>query len=397
MADTASGIEDIAKAGRRIVVRVDFNVPLDGDRITDETRLLAALPTLELLRDRGARTVLLSHLGRPNGPDPKYSLAPVAKRLRELLGSKVLFCDSDQVVCREATDMASEVGDGEFLLLENLRFNSGEKQNDPEFAKKLASLGEYYVDDAFGASHRSHASVVGIADYLPAVPGLLLERELSVLGSLTKNPKRPFGAVLGGSKVSDKIAVIKNLIGICDKLLIGGGMCFTFFKARGGQIGDSLCEDDQLEYAAELVKEAEAQGVELILPTDIVIAQEFSNDTETRIVPSDEIPDGWLGLDIGPESAAAYANAVRECQTVFWNGPMGVFEIDAFANGTEVVARAIANCSATTIAGGGDTDAAIHKYELGDKITHVSTGGGASMKLLEGMLLPGVEVLKEQP
>jgi len=396
MTDTPSGIDDIAKAGRRIVVRVDFNVPLDGDRITDETRLMAALPTLELLRDRGARTVLISHLGRPIGPDPKYSLAPVAKRLGELLGNKVHFCDSEQVVCREATDMASEVGNGEFLLLENLRFNSGEKQNDPEFAEKLASLGDYYVDDAFGASHRSHASVVGIADYLPAVPGLLLERELSVLGSLIKNPKRPFAAVLGGSKVSDKIAVIKNLIGICDKLLIGGGMCFTFFKARGGQIGDSLCEDDQLDYATEIVQEAEAQGVELILPTDIVIAQEFSNDTETKVVPSDEIPAGWLGLDIGPDSATAYASAVCECQTVFWNGPMGVFEIDAFANGTEVVARAIANCSATTIAGGGDTDAAIHKYGLGDKITHVSTGGGASMKLLEGMLLPGVEVLKEQ-
>lgn len=397
-ANTAVGgrrsIRDIDLRGKRAVMRADLNAPIGDDgHVADDTRLRAVLPTLNLIRENGGSAVLLSHLGRPSAPEPKFSLAPVASKLSELLGAPVHFCPEQTVTGEQASRMASELKAGEFLLLENLRFNPGEKSNDPSFASQLASLGDIYVNDAFGTSHRSHASVVGIAERLPAVSGLLLDRELEALGGLLKDPERPFASVLGGSKVSDKLDVITRLLDLCDKILIGGAMCFTFFKARGYEVGDSLLEEDQLDNARRLEESARAKGVELILPTDVVIAQTISDDAETRVVPANAVPKGWKGLDIGPDSAKAYAEALSGCKTIFWNGPMGVFELDKFAEGTRVVADAVAVSQGKTIVGGGDTDAAVHKYGIEEHITHISTGGGASMQVLEGKQLPGVEAL----
>jgi phosphoglycerate kinase len=378
--------------GRRVLVRNDFNVPLDDGRVTDDLRVRAAVPTLRWLVEHGARVVCCSHLGRPKGKrDERYSLAPVVPVLAEHLGREVRFVDD--VAGEAAQSAARELADGEVLLLENLRFEPGETDNDPEFAGRLASLAELYVDDAFGAAHRAHASVVGVAERLPAYAGYLLAGEVRELSRLLEDPERPFVAVLGGSKVSDKLAVLDSLLGRVDALVIGGGMCFTFLAAQGLEVGGSLFEKDQVDAVRQLAARAEEEGKRLLLPTDVVVADDYAEDATSRTVPADGIEPGWRGLDIGPETAAAFAAEIALARTVFWNGPMGVFEWDQFAAGTRRVAEAVAASDAYTVVGGGDSAAAVAELGLAGRIDHLSTGGGASLEMLEGKTLPGVAAI----
>ena len=395
---TKLSVTDVPVRGKRVLVRVDFNVPLNENLvITDESRIVGALPTVRYLVENGAKTILCSHLGRPKGKFvPEMSLAPVAKRLAELMPDvKVIF--ASDVIGDDAKSKVAELKDGEILLLENLRFHKEEEKNDPEFAKALADYAELYVSDAFGTVHRAHASTEGVAHYLPAVCGFLIEKELRVMGGALAEPARPFVAILGGKKVGDKIGVIRNLLNKCDTLLIGGAMSYTFFKAMGHGIGTSLLDAESIDLAKELLEEAKAKGVRMLLPVDCVVGKEFAPDTEHMTIPFDAMPEGYQGLDIGEKTAELYSQVIREAKTVIWNGPMGVFEMDAFAKGTEAVARACAECEGVTIIGGGDSASAINKFGLGDKMTHISTGGGASLEFLEGKTLPGVAALMDRP
>ena len=382
-------------AGRRVLVRVDLNVPVDGGVVGDDTRIRAALPTIRALRDRGARVVLCSHLGRPKGQrDDRFSLAPVAVRLAELLGAPVAF--AGDCVGPEAEAAAAALDDGGVLLLENLRFHAEEEANDPAFADRLAALADLYVNDAFGAAHRAHASTEGVAHRLPACLGLLMEREVAVLTALLDDPARPFVAIVGGVKVADKIAVLDRLVEVADAVLIGGAMAFTFLVADGGRVGASLHEDADGQAIALRARAKAAQtGCELVLPVDVLAADAFSADAATQVAPADAVPDGWMGLDIGPASARLYADRIAGAATVLWNGPMGAFELPPFAAGTRAVAEAVAACGGTTVVGGGDSVAAITQFGFADSVTHVSTGGGASLELLEGRVLPGVAAIPE--
>lgn len=388
-------IDQLDAKGKRALVRVDFNVPVKDGVVTDDTRIQKALPTINKLVDEGARVVLMSHLGRPSGEgfEEAYSLMPAAKRLQELIGRDVKL--AKDTVGEDAQMLVDGMGDGDVVVLENLRFDKREKKNDPEFAKQLASLGDVYVNDAFGTAHRAHASTAGVADYLPAYAGYLMQNEVETLTSMMDDPKRPFVAILGGSKVSDKIKVIDSLLDKADTLIIGGGMCFTFLLAEGKGVGKSLKEEDWVERAREMVKKAEKNGVKLLLPVDVVVAEEMSEDAQTQTVSVDDIPENAMGLDIGPETAAIYADAIRKAACVFWNGPMGVFEMKPFEEGTKSIAMTVAeNADADTVIGGGDSVAAVNKFDVADKMTFISTGGGASMELVQGEALPGVEALK---
>lgn len=391
-------IKDVNVEGKRVFVRCDFNVPLDAEgNITDDNRIRAALPTIKYLLDHGAKVVLASHLGRPkNGPEEKYSLKPVAKRLNELLGGKVTM--ASDVIGEDAQAKVAALKNGEAVLLENVRYHKEEEKNDPEFAKKLAAFADIYVNDAFGTAHRAHASTEGISHFVKtSVAGFLIEKELEIMGGALNNPKRPFVAILGGAKVSDKIGVINNLLEKVDKLLIGGAMAYTFIVAKGGKVGKSMLETDKVDLAKELLEKAAAKGVELYLPVDTVIAKEFKADAESKVCPTMEIPDEWEGLDIGPKTAEIFADVIKSAKTVIWNGPMGVFEFPKFAVGTKAVAQALAdNPEATTIIGGGDSAAAIEQLGYADKVTHISTGGGASLEYLEGKVLPGIACLNDK-
>ncbi len=424
-------IEDIAVGGKKVIARCDFNVPMDGDRITDDKRIVGALPTIKYLLDQGAAVILCSHFGRPHNildakleldkkekkkvealpaeeqaaatakyleaaknDDKKFSLAPVAKRLSELLGIEVQM--AKDVIGADAKAKAAALKPGEVLLLENVRFHKKETKNDPEFAKEMASMAVIYVNDAFGTAHRAHASTAGLADYLPAVCGYLIQKEISVMGGALSDPKRPFVAILGGAKVSDKIGVINNLIDKVDTLIIGGGMAYTFFKAQGLEIGTSICEHDKLDLALELMNKAKAKGVNFMLPADNKLGKAYAPDTESMVVNSDAIPAGWMGLDIGPKSQADFSKVLKNAGTVVWNGPMGVSEWENFAAGTEAVAKAVAESGAISIIGGGDSAAAVEKLGFADKMTHVSTGGGASLEFLEGKTLPGIACLLDK-
>ncbi len=386
-------VRDIEVDGKAVLVRVDFNVPLDKGAITDDTRIRAAVPTIEYLIQRGAKTILCSHLGRPKGkPNPAYSLAPAAARLAEILGRPVPL--APDCVGAEVEKMVRGMSKGDVLLLENLRFHAEEEANDAQFARSLASLAEIYVDDAFGSAHRAHASTAGVASDLPAVAGLLMEKELNFLGGALTNPARPFIAILGGAKVSDKIAVIQNLLGKVDRLLIGGGMANTFLKAQGKEIGQSLVEDEKVEVARDLLRQG---GDKLALPVDVVCAREVDANSERRTLAADAVPPGWRILDIGPQTVENFKNHLKGGRTVVWNGPMGVFEVEPFAAGTFAVARALADLpGATTIIGGGDSAAAVEQAGVADRVTHISTGGGASLEFLEGKELPGVAVLEDR-
>ncbi len=389
-------VRDIDLKNKRVLVRVDFNVPQDdAGKITDDSRIVGALPTIRYLVEQQAKVVLMSHLGRPKGEvNMKYSLAPAAERLSELLGQPVKM--AKDVIGPDADQVVAGLKVGEVCLLENLRFHKEEEKNAPEFAKKLASYGDIYVNDAFGTAHRAHASTEGVAHYLPAVSGFLIEKELQFLGKALEDPDRPFVAILGGAKVSDKIGVINNLLEKVDVLIIGGGMAFTFAKAQGGEIGKSLLEADRLDYAREMIEKAKRKGVQLLLPVDTVAADAFSNDAKIEVVPTEKIPEGYMGLDIGPKAQQAFADAIRSAKTVVWNGPMGVFEMSNFAKGTQAVAKALAESGATTIIGGGDSAAAVVQLGYGDKMSHISTGGGASLEYLEGLVLPGVAALNDK-
>ena len=388
---------DVDVHGKKVLLRCDFNVPQDKatGAITSDKRIVAALPTIKYLLENGAAVIACSHLGKPkNGPDPALSLAPVAKRLSELLGKPVAF--ATDVVGPDARAKAAALQGGEILLLENTRFEKGETKNDPALAKELASMAELYVSDAFGTVHRAHASTVGVADYLPAVSGFLVARELEVMGKALDDPKRPFVAVLGGAKVSDKINVINNLLDKADTVIIGGGMAYTFIKAQGGSIGQSLLEADKMDYALEMIAKAKEKGVKLLLPVDTLAAKEFSADAQSVVVDTAAIPDDMQGLDIGPKTVELFCQAVKGAGTIVWNGPMGVFEFDAFAGGTRAMAKALAESGAITIVGGGDSAAAVEQLGFADQITHISTGGGASLEFLEGKELPGVACLLDK-
>ena len=415
-------VADVAVTGKKVLLRCDFNVPQDKrtGEITSDKRIVAALPTIRYLLDNGAAVIACSHLGKPEpvfdkwvkkqtekGKDPaelteaawkkslaKLTMAPVAERLAELLGREVLF--AHDVVGEDASAKAAALQPGQILLLENTRFERGETKNDPDFARKLASLAELYVSDAFGAVHRAHASTAGVADYLPAVSGFLIEKELQVMGGALANPKRPLVAILGGSKVSSKIGVINNLLEIADTIIIGGGMAYTFCAAQGGKIGDSLLESEWMDYANQMLQKAADKGVKLLLPVDTVIADRFAPDADTAVVEAGKIPDGWQGLDIGPRTVEQYCAAVADAGTVIWNGPMGVFEFDKFAAGTKAVAEALSKTDAITLVGGGDSAAAVEQLGYADKMTHISTGGGASLEFLEGKELPGVACLLDR-
>ena len=390
-------VKDVDVRSKRVLVRVDYNVPLDANgNVSDDKRITASLPTINYLLEQGARIILCSHLGRPKGEVKKeFSLAPVAKRLKELLPNVNIYFASD-CIGEEAERKAAALKDGEILLLENLRFHKEEEKNDPEFAKKLASLAEIYVSDAFGTVHRAHASTAGVAAYLPAVAGFLIGKELSIMGGALENPERPFVAILGGAKVADKIGVITNLLNKCDTLLIGGGMAYTFFKAMGYEIGDSLLDAESIDLAKQLMETAKEKGVKLLLPVDTVVAKAFAADAEHMIVSANAIPAGWQGLDIGEKTRELFAAEIKNAKTVIWNGPMGVFEFPEFAKGTEAVAKACAECGGTTIIGGGDSASAVKKLGYADKMTHISTGGGASLEFLEGKELPGIAVLNDK-
>lgn len=389
-------IEDIEVSGKKVLVRCDFNVPLDGDKITDETRIVAALPTIQYLLDHNAAVILTSHLGRPKGEfNMKYSLAPVAARLSEKLGKPVVL--AKDVIGEDAKKCVSEMKPGDVVLLENVRFHKEEEKNDPEFAKALASFAELYVNDAFGTAHRAHASTEGVTHYLPAVAGYLIGKELDFLGNAVENPKRPFVAILGGAKVKDKIGVITNLLEKVDTLIIGGGMAYTFQKALGYEIGKSLLDEERIELAKDMMKKAEEKGVKLLLPVDNVCGSDFKDDCDKITVDAEEgIPADYEGMDIGPKSIKLFSEAIKEAKTVVWNGPMGVFEMPSFAVGTLAVATAMAESDAITIIGGGDSAAAVTQMGLADKMSHISTGGGASLEFLEGKELPGVAALNDK-
>ena len=424
-------VEDIDVAGKRVLVRCDFNVPMKDGEITDTKRIVGALPTVKYLSDNGAKVILCSHMGRPHnifnevvkldkkekkkvdalpeeeraeataklleaakGDVKKFSLAPVAAELSKLLGKEVIM--ATDVIGEDAKAKAAALNDGDVMIIENIRFYAEETKNDPAFAKELASMADIYVNDAFGTAHRAHASTAGVADYLPAVCGYLIQKEISVMGGALQNPKRPFVAILGGAKVSDKIGVINNLIDKVDTLIIGGGMAYTFFKANGYGVGTSLCEDDKVELAKEMMAKAEAKGIKFLIPVDTVVSTEFAPNSEHKTVPSNEIPEGWMGMDIGPKTRELFAEAVANAGTVVWNGPMGVSEWENFAHGTIAVAKAIAESEAISIIGGGDSAAAIEKLGFADKMTHISTGGGASLEFLEGLVLPGIACLNEK-
>ena len=389
-------VKDIDLKGKKVLVRCDFNVPMDESKnITDNTRIVAALPTIKYLLENNCAVILSSHLGRPKGEfNEKYSLKPVAEELSKLLGKEVIM--AKDVIGEDATKKAKELQPGQIMLLENVRFHREETDNDPEFAKKLASMAEIFVSDAFGAVHRAHASTAGVAKYLPAVAGFLIEKELKFLGNAVENPERPFVSILGGSKVSDKIGVIDKLLEKVDVLLIGGGMAYTFYKAMGHKVGNSICEDDKIELAKELMERAKTKNVKMLLPIDNKLGKEFSATTETRYANREEIPDGWEGLDIGPKTIELYTEELKKAKTVIWNGTVGVAEFDLFREGTDALAKVVASLDATTIIGGGDTAAAIRKAGVADKMTHISTGGGASLEFLEGKKLPGIECLEEK-
>ena len=389
-------IEDIEVKGKKVIVRVDFNVPLDENlNITDDKRIEGALPTIKYLVGKGAKTILVSHLGRPkNGPEAKFSMKPTAARLSELLGKPVIM--ASDVIGEDAKAKAAALKNGEILMLENVRFHKEEEKNDPAFAKELASLAEIFVNDAFGTAHRAHASTAGLADYLPAVCGFLIKKEIDVMGKALSNPARPFVAILGGAKVSDKIQVIENLIDKVDTLIIGGGMAYTFLKAKGYRIGKSICEDDKVELAKSLLEKAEKKGVTLMLPIGSIVGKEFKNDTDHKYVPSDDMPDDWMGMDIGSLTIEKFSKEIKKAKTIVWNGPMGVFEFPNFATGTREIAKAVAESGAISIVGGGDSAAAVEQLGFADKITHISTGGGASLEFLEGKVLPGIAVLMDK-
>ena len=390
------GIDEVQVKGKRVFVRVDFNVPMDDNQnITDDTRIRAALPTITYLVKGGARVILASHLGRPKGKvNPKYSLKPVAQKLGELLGKEVTM--ANDCIGSEVQAEIDKLPDGQIILLENVRFYEEEEKNNPEFSKSLADLADVYVNDAFGTAHRAHASTEGIAKYIPSYAGYLMKKEVDIMGKALADPARPFVAIIGGAKVSDKIAVIENLISKVDVLIIGGGMANTFLKAQGLQVGKSLIEEDKVELAKELLQKAEKSGVRFLLPSDVVVAKEFKADALSRVANTSEISADEMALDIGPESAEQFAQAVISAETVIWNGPMGVFEMDAFAKGTERVAKAMAECQGTTIVGGGDSVAAVEKMGAAGSLTHISTGGGASLEFLEGKILPGVAALQDK-
>ena len=388
-------VEDLQVAGKKVLVRCDFNVKMENGVITSDKRIVASLPTIKYLIANGAKVILCSHLGRPKGEViPEFSLAPVAARLSELLGQEVKM--AKDVVGESAQALAADLKDGEVLLLENVRYEKGETKNDPELSKKFADLAELYVNDAFGSAHRAHSSTTGVADYLPAACGYLIQKEIEFIGGALENPKRPLVAILGGAKVSDKIGVITNLIDKCDTLIIGGGMAYTFMKSLGYEIGTSLLEADKVELAAEMMKKAEEKGVKFLIPVDNKVGKEYAPDTEAMVVESSKIPEGWMGLDIGPKTQAIFADAVKDAGTVIWNGPMGVSEWEAFASGTIAVATAIAESDAISSIGGGDSAAAIQKLGFADKMSHISTGGGASLEYLEGKELPGIAALNEK-
>ena len=390
-------IKDIDLKGKKVLVRCDFNVPMDEERnITDNTRIVAALPTIKYLLENNCAIILCSHLGRPKGEfKPEFSLEPVSKELSKLLDKEVIM--AKDVIGEDAKQKAENLKPGQIMLLENVRFHREETDNNPEFAKQLASMAEIYVNDAFGAAHRAHASTAGVAEYLPAVSGFLIEKELKFLGKALNNPERPFVAILGGAKVSDKIGVIDSLLEKVDTLIIGGGMAYTFFKAQGYEVGNSLCELDKLDLAREAMEKAKNKGVKLILPVDTKVGKEFKEDTESKTVKYTEIPDGWEGFDIGAETIKMYQEELSKAKTVIWNGPLGLFEFDQFAIGTNAIAEYLGNLeNVTTVIGGGDSAAAIEKLGIGDKFTHISTGGGASLEFLEGKKLPGVECLLDK-
>lgn len=391
-------VDDINVKGKKVLVRCDFNVPLIDGKITDENRLVAALPTIKKLIADGGKIILCSHLGKPKGePKPELSLAPVAKRLSELLDQEVKFAADAEVVGENARAAVEAMQDGEVVLLENTRYRIEETKNGEAFSKDLASLCDVFVNDAFGTAHRAHCSNVGVTQFVDtAVVGYLMQKEIDFLGNAVNNPERPFVAILGGAKVSSKISVIENLLDKVDTLIIGGGMSYTFSKAQGGSVGGSLLEADYCEYALNMLKKAEEKGVKLLLPVDTVIADDFSNDADSKVVKAGEIPDGWQGLDIGPDTVKIFCDAVQDAKTVVWNGPMGCFEMPKFANGTEAVAKALADTEATTIIGGGDSAAAVNQLGYGDKMTHISTGGGASLEFLEGKELPGVAAANDR-
>ena len=389
-------IRDIDVSGKKVLVRCDFNVPQDENgNITDNRRILGAIPTIKYLIDHNAKVILCSHLGRPKGEVKKeFSLAPVQKELSKELGIEVKL--ADDIVGESAKKLTQDMKEKEVVLLENVRFDKREEQNDREFSKELASLAEIYVNDAFGTAHRAHSSTAGVAEFLPAVSGFLIEKEIKFLGEALNNPKRPFVSIIGGKKVSDKISVINNLLEKVDRLLIGGGMAYTFFKGEGLNIGSSLCEDDKLDLAKELIEKAKKKNVKLLLPIDVVVAKEFSSDAESKVVKVDEIEDGWEGMDIGPETIKQFEEILKNAKTIMWNGPLGVFEFDKFAKGTNEIAKIIGNTDAITVIGGGDSAAAIEKAGMADKMTHISTGGGASLEFLEGKNLPGISCLQDK-
>lgn len=390
-------IEDIDVNGKRVLARCDFNVPLKDGEITNDKRIVAALPTIKYLMEHGAKVILCSHLGRPKGEyKPEFSLAPVAKRLSEYLGVEVKLAEDPEVVGANAKATASELKDGEVMLLENVRYRAEETKNEENFSKELASLADVFVNDAFGTAHRAHCSTTGVASYLPAVCGYLIQKEIKFMGGALANPKRPLVAILGGAKVSDKIGVIENLIDKCDTIIVGGGMAYTFMRYFGHNIGDSLLEADWVEKAGEMMKTAKDKGVKFLIPVDNKVGKEYDENTESKIVSSDEIPDGWMGLDIGPETQKLFADAIKGAGTVIWNGPMGVSEWENFASGTISIAKAVADSGAISIIGGGDSVAAVTKLGFADKMSHISTGGGASLEFLEGKDLPGICALQDK-
>lgn len=390
-------IEDIDVKGKKVLARCDFNVPLKDGEITNDKRIVAALPTIKYLMEHGAKVILCSHLGRPKGEyKPEFSLAPVAKRLSEYLGVEVKLAEDAEVVGPNAKAMAAELKDGEVMLLENVRYRAEETKNEENFSKELASLADIFVNDAFGTAHRAHCSTTGVDAYLPAVCGYLIQKEIKFMGGALANPKRPLVAILGGAKVSDKIGVIENLIDKCDTIIIGGGMAYTFMKYLGHNIGTSLLEADWVEKAGEMMKKAEDKGVKFLIPVDNKVGKEYDENTEAKVVSSDDIPDGWMGLDIGPKTQEVFADAIKGAGTVIWNGPMGVSEWDNFAAGTISVAKAVADSGAISIIGGGDSVAAVTKLGFADKMSHISTGGGASLEFLEGKDLPGICALQDK-
>lgn len=390
-------IRDVEVKGKRVLVRCDFNIPQKDGKITDDIRIVSALPTINYLVNEGAKVILMSHLGRPEGePKPEFTLKPVADRLSELLNKEVVFAASNSVVDDGVKEAAAKLENGDVMLLENVRFRKEETKNNPEFAKELASLGEIFVNDAFGTAHRAHASTAGIADYIPCVSGFLIEKEVKFLGDALENPERPFVAIMGGAKVGDKIPVIKNLLKKVDSLIIGGGMAYTFFKAQGYEIGTSILDKDNIELAKELLIDAEKAGAKLLLPVDAVCAKEFKNDTEFAVYDKENLPADMMGMDIGPKTVEIFADEIKNAKTVVWNGPMGVFEMENFENGTRKIAEVLAESDAVTVIGGGDSAAACEQFGLKDKMTHISTGGGASLEFLEGKVLPGIAAIQDK-